>query len=74
VSVVLDCSGSSTLNVELIQNGVSLQKWETLPCGRLSQLQLNLFVGAPYTLRLFPAQENSSLNYVAYTLNVQLLR
>jgi hypothetical protein len=74
VSVVLDCSGNSALNVELIQNNALLQGWENITCGQRSQLQLYLYAGAPYNLRLFPAQENSSLNYVAYSVIVQLLR
>ena len=74
VSVVLDCSGNSALNVELIQNSALLQGWENITCGQPSQLQLYLYAGAPYNLRFFPTQDNSSLNYVAYTVIVQLLR
>jgi hypothetical protein len=72
VSVILDCSGSSALNVELIQNSVHLQGWDAIPCGHRSQLQLYLFVGSPYTLRLSPAPGNSGISYVAFTLIVQL--
>jgi hypothetical protein len=72
VSVVLDCSGSGMLNVELIQNNSLLQGWDNVPCGRRSQLQLYLYAGSPYNLRLSPAQGNTTLNYVAYTVIVQL--
>lgn len=72
VSVTLDCSGSSALNLELIQNGELLQGWENIACGQRSTLHLLLFAGAPYSLRLFPAQGNTSLHYVAYTVIVQL--
>ena len=72
VSVVLDCSGSSTLNVELIQNNSLLDSWGDIACGQPSQLQLYLFAGSPYYLRLTPAQGSSSINYVAYTVIVQL--
>jgi len=72
VSVILNCSGSSPLNVELIQNNVILQSWSDIVCGHPSQLQLYLFVGSPYSLRLTPAGGNSSIDYVAYTLTVQL--
>jgi len=74
VAVMLDCSGSSDMNLELIQNNVLLQAWDNIACGQVSQLQLFLFVGAPYSLRLYPAQGNSSLNYVAYTVMVQLAK
>jgi len=72
VSVVLDCSGSSALNVELIQNNALLQGWQDIACGQPSQLQLYLYAGSPYYLLLTPAQGNSSINYVAYTVIVQL--
>lgn len=72
VSVILNCSGSSPLNVELIQNDVILQSWGGILCGHPSQLQLYLFVGSPYSLRLTPAGGNSSIDYVAYTVIVQL--
>jgi uncharacterized protein YgiM (DUF1202 family) len=72
VAVVLDCSGSSGLNVELIQNDALLQGWENITCGQRSQLQLYLYAGSYYTLRLYPAQGNNAVNYVAYTVIVQL--
>jgi len=75
VAVVLGCSGSGMLNVELIQNSVILQGWDNLPCDQQrSQLQLYLYAGAPYNLRLFPAQDNTALSYIAYTLTVQLYK
>jgi hypothetical protein len=74
VSVTLNCTGSSPLNVELIQNESLLQGWSDIFCGHPSQLQLQLFVGAPYYLRLSPAQGNNSINYVAYTVIVQLMQ
>ena len=74
VSVVLDCSGSSPVNIGLIQNNVLLQGWDNVPCGQTNQLQLSLFAGAPYTLHLSPAQGSSTLNYVAYTVIVQLMK
>ena len=74
VFVGLDCKGSGGLNVELIQNNSLLQGWENISCGQYSQLQLNLFVGAPYTLHLYPAQGDGSQIYIAYTVIVQLNR
>ena len=74
VSVVLEPSGSGALNVELVQNGASLQGWENIPCGQRSQLQLTLFAGAPYSLRLWPAPGNGSVSYIAYTVIVQLVK
>ena len=72
IAVTLNCSGSSALNVELIQNNSLLQGWQDIPCGQPSQLQLFLFAGSPYNLRLYPAQENNPVNYLAYTVTVQL--
>jgi len=72
VLVTLNCTGVGPLNVELIQNDSLLQGWSDIFCGHPSQLQLNLFVGAPYYLRLTPAQGNTSINYIAYTVIVQL--
>lgn len=72
VAVILNCSGSSPLNVELIQNNSVLQGWSEINCGQPSQLQLYLYAGSPYYLRLTPAPGNSSINYVAYTVTVQL--
>ncbi|MBT7191351.1 MAG: SH3 domain-containing protein [Anaerolineae bacterium] len=74
VSVVVDCSGSGKLNLELLQNGVPLQSWPNITCGQRHQLQLYLFVSAPYTLHLFPTQGNTALHYVSYTLAVQLTK
>jgi len=72
VSVVLNCTGSGAFNVELIQNSSTLQGWQEIPCGRASQLVLNLFVGAPYTLHLSPTQANNIQKYINYTLSVTL--
>lgn len=72
VAVILNCSGSSALHLELIQNNVILQGWGDITCGQPSQLQLYLFAGSPYYLRLYPAQGNNPVNYLAYTVTVQL--
>jgi len=72
VTVVLDCSGSSQLKVELIQNNVLLDSWGDVSCEHVSALQLYLFEGAPYLLRLSPAAVNNPVNYVAYTVTVKL--
>lgn len=72
VAVILTCSGSSPLNVELIQNTTILQSWNEIVCGQPSQLQLYLYADSPYYLRLTPAQGNNPINYIAYTVIVQL--
>ena len=72
VTVILDCSGSSPLNLELIQNSSTLQGWQEIACDQPSQLQLYLYAGSPYYLHLTPAQGSSSINYIAYTVIVQL--
>ncbi len=74
VSVVLSCFGSSKVDLELIQNGVTLQSWQNTGCERPNQLQLYLYVSAPYSLHLSPAQGNTALNYVSYDLSVQLTK
>lgn len=72
VSVMLQCTGSGPLAVELIQAGVRLQAWNDIPCGQVSQLILNLFAGSPYTLHLLTGQGGSGLHYAAYTVTVSL--
>jgi hypothetical protein len=72
VSVVIGCSGSGTLSVELIQNNSVLQGWQEIACVHPGQLILNLFVGAPYNLRISPTQTNNIQKYINYTLTVAL--
>lgn len=72
VSVMLHCTGSGPLALELIQAGLRLQTWNDLPCGQASQLILSLFAGSPYTLRLLAGPSSSALNYAAYTVTVSL--
>ncbi len=72
VSVIISCSGSGTLNVELVQNNSVLQGWQNIACGPPGQLLLSLFAGSSYYLHLFPSQANDTLNYVNYTLAVTL--
>jgi hypothetical protein len=72
VAVIFNCSGSSPLDVELIQNESLLQGWDGITCGQPSQLLLYLYAGSPYYLHLTPAQGSNSINYIAYTVTVQL--
>lgn len=72
VSVVLNCTGSGALSVELIQNSSVLQGWGDITCGHPNQLLLSLYVGAPYSLHLAPAQVNNIQKYINYTLSVTL--
>ena len=74
ISVVVDCSGNSKLNLVLLQNTVPLQKWENITCGQRHQLQLYLYVSAPYILQLSPVQDGAGLKYLAYDLTVQLMK
>ena len=74
VSVMLDCSGNTTLAVELWQNERSLQHWDGISCGERVQLILSLFGGPPYSLRFFPGGGTNALNYVSYTVIVQTAR
>ena len=72
VAVVVDNTGSGRLNLELIQNGVILQSWEKLDFSR-HQLQLYLYVGAPYSLHFFPAPRETP-TYNSYKVSVQLMK
>ncbi len=72
--VTMNCSGSGKLNLELLQNGVPLQSWPNLTCGRANQLQLSLFTGAPYTLHFYATSENGALEYISYSVSVQLVK
>lgn len=72
VNVIMNCSGSGRLNLELLQNGVPLQSWTNMGCDRANQLLLSLYVGAPYTLHLYTTSENGSLSYINYSVSVQL--
>ena len=72
VSVVVDSTGSGKLNLELIQNGVVLQSWERLDFSR-HQLQLYLYVSAPYLLH-FSSAPSETPTYTSYKLSVQLMK
>ena len=72
VSVRLDCTGSGALSVELIQNNSRLQGWQDITCGHSNQLILNLYVGAPYDLRISQTQANNIQKYISYTVIVTL--
>jgi len=74
VSVMLDCSGNTTLAVELWQGERSLQRFDGISCGERVQLLLSLFGGPPYSLRLLPGGGTNALNYVSYTVIVQTAR
>ncbi len=72
VAVVVDNTGSGRLNLELMQNGVLLQSWEKLDFSR-HQLQLYLYVGAPYSLHFSPASREMP-TYNSYKVSVQLTK
>ncbi len=73
VSVIVDCSGSGKLNLELVQNGVILESWEELDFAR-HQFQLYLYVGAPYSLHFSPDSNGTVPKYISYKLSVQLMK
>ena len=72
IAVTIECSGSPYVNLALLQNEFPLQKWDNLTCGQRRQLQLYLYVGAPYYLQI-SALDKAALSYVSYTLTVQLM-
>jgi len=71
VSVLIDCDGSSNLQMTLLQNGAALQRWEDIQCGQRSRIILSLFGGPPYTLQLQAGRSDPGLNYVGYTVVVE---
>jgi uncharacterized protein YraI len=74
VDVITNCNGSGKLNLALLQNGVPLQTWTGINCGRPTQLLLTLYTGAPYSLHLYMESENGNLKYIEYSLSVQLVK
>ena len=74
VTVLIECSGSGKLGVDLTQNGVVWQTWDDIRCDKRTQLQLTLFVGAPYALRFFPVQGDLSATYISYKMRVDLMK
>ncbi len=73
ISVLLDCTGNSSISIEIWQNARTLQTWENITCSKRSQLLLNLYAGAPYLVRLLPGQDVDGLNFVHYTIIVQTI-
>ena len=72
VNVIINCTGSGKLNLELLQNGAPLQTWANIECDRPSQLLLTLYTGAPYSLHFY--MQNENLKYVEYSVSVQLVK
>lgn len=67
----LTCIGSGTLTVDLWQDGAPLDNWGTLACGS-SEGPLNLSGNSTYLLHLSAAEGSGGLQYVQYTLTVQI--
>jgi hypothetical protein len=67
----LTCTGNGTLVVELWQDGVPLKDWGTLACGS-SEGPLNLSGDSTYLLHLSAAEGQGGLQYIRYTLTVQI--
>jgi uncharacterized protein YraI len=74
VNVIMNCTGSGKLNLELLQNGAPLQTWAGMGCERPSQLLLTLYTGAPYTLHFYTKSENDALKYLSYSVSVELVK
>jgi len=67
----LTCSGNGTVVVDLWQDGVPLNDWGTLACGS-SEGPLNLSGDSTYLLHISAAEGQGGLQYVQYTLTVQI--
>jgi uncharacterized protein YgiM (DUF1202 family) len=67
----LACTGNGTVNVELWQDGKPLQNWGNLACGS-SEGPLNLSGNSTYLLHISAAEGSGGLQYVQYTLTVQI--
>ena len=74
VNLILNCSGSGKVNLELLQNGVALQTWPNLTCGRASQLLLYLYTGAPYHVHIYTTSENGAPSYMNYSISAELVK
>lgn len=74
VNLILNCSGSGEVNLELSQNGVALQTWPNLTCGRASQLLLYLYTGAPYHVHIYTTSENGAPSYMNYSISAELVK
>ena len=67
----LTCEGNGTVVVELWQDGTPLENWGTLACGS-SQGPLNLAGDSTYLIHLSAAEGSGGLQFVQYTLTVQI--
>ncbi len=74
VSLVTNCQGTGRIGLDLMQNGVVLQKWTELTCNQRHQVQLYLYVSAPYTLHIYPVAAYTDFQYCDYALEVQLMK
>jgi uncharacterized protein YgiM (DUF1202 family) len=67
----LTCIGNGTVTIELWQDGAPLDNWGTLACGS-SEGPLNLSGESTYLLHIGAAEGSGGLQYVQYTLTVQI--
>jgi uncharacterized protein YraI len=67
----LTCLGNGTVVVELWEDGAPLDDWGTLACGS-SEGPLNLSGDSAYLLHISAAEGSGGLQYVQYTLTVQI--
>jgi len=67
----LTCTGNGTLVVELWKDGAPLKDWGTLACGS-SEGPLDLSGDSTYLIHLLAAEGSGGLQYVQYTLTVQI--
>ena len=67
----LTCIGNGTVVVELWQDGTPLDNWGTLACGS-SQGPLNLAGDSTYLFHLSAAEGSGGLQFVQYTLTIQI--
>ncbi len=69
VMASLLCSGNGKLETELLANGTVLQNWAGLACGENKQWRLS--AGQSYLMHISAVPNNSTLEYIRYTLSVE---
>jgi hypothetical protein len=73
VSVIINCTDSSGLNIELQQASQILQSWKNTSCKTPTRLILTLHGNAPFLIRISASAEiaNTGINYVNYIITIQ---
>lgn len=66
----LTCFGNGRLNVELLQNGATVQNWSGLTCGE-EHKPLDVTAGQTYLIHLLEVASVSGLMYTHFTITIE---